>query len=108
MKQHRPTYSWVQLFFWSLAGSEISILKKCPTDYNRHASIGFTIFMTTVFAAFAGSIAGYSVSKTSMTIAIIFGAIWGLLVFSIDRSMVVSIKKDPTSPKKSFWPFFNP
>lgn len=45
-------YSKLQYFFWLLSGAEISILKECPTDYNRQAGIGFTIFMTTLLAFF--------------------------------------------------------
>ena len=39
-------YSNLQYFFWLLSGAEINVLKECPTDYNRQAGIGFTIFMT--------------------------------------------------------------
>lgn len=108
-------YSKIQYFFWLLSGSEISILKECPTEYNRHAGIGFTIFMTCLFGTFSGGYAGYYFSKAPSTDgidrfdsnailpAIIFGIIWGMLIFSIDRSMVISLKKDPTKRQQSFW-----
>jgi hypothetical protein len=112
MKQNDKKYSPVQYFFWLISGSEISILKECPADYNRHAGIGFTIFMTSLFGAFAGGYAGYFFAKdarvegfdsNALLPAVIFGIIWGLLVFSIDRSMVISLKKDPNSKKQKFW-----
>ena len=98
-------YSKTQYFFWLLSGAEISILKDCPTDYNRQAGIGFTIFMTTLLAFFSGSYAGYYFGESYVS-AILFGIIWASLIFSIDRSMVVTLKKDPTKEKQNFWPPF--
>lgn len=100
-------YSKIQYFFWLLSGAEISILKDCPTDYNRQAGIGFTIFMTTLLAFFSGSYAGYYFGESYLS-AVIFGIIWASLIFSIDRSMVVTLKKDPTKEKQNFWaPFLS-
>lgn len=98
-------YSKIQYFFWLLSGAEISILKDCPTDYNRQAGIGFTIFMTTLLAFFSGSYAGYYFGESYVS-AIIFGTIWASLIFSIDRSMVVTLKKDPTKLNQNYWPAF--
>jgi hypothetical protein len=98
-------YSRIQYFFWLLSGAEISILKECPTDYNRQAGIGFTIFMTSLLAFFSGSYAGYYFGE-SYTSAIIFGTIWASLILSIDRSMVVTLKKDPTKVNQNYWPAF--
>ncbi|OOQ58792.1 hypothetical protein BC343_09085 [Mucilaginibacter pedocola] len=85
---------------WS--GAEIGILKDCPTDYNRQASIGFTIFMTTMLAFCSGSYAGWYFGQTYAT-AFIFGGVWAALIFSIDRSMVITLKKDPDAIKQKFW-----
>lgn len=100
------TYSSLQYFFWLLSGAEISILKECPTDYNRQASIGFTIFMTTLLAFFSGSYAGYYFSE-SLLAAVIFGTIWALLIFSIDRSMVVTMKKKPDEEQSFLYPLLS-
>lgn len=99
-KEHK--FTQIQYFFWLFSGAEINILKYCPTDYNRQAGIGFTIFMTTLFAMFAGGYAGWYFSK-SILVAIVFAIIWGMLIFSIDRTLVVTLKKDPDSPKQNFW-----
>ncbi len=89
----KPKYSWVQYFLWLVAGSEISILKECPSDYNKHAAIGAAILMTTFLAFCSGTYAGYYFSD-SIIGAVVFGFIWSLLIFTIDRGMVVTIKKD--------------
>ncbi len=99
---NEPKYSKIQYYFWLLSGCEINILKDCPTDYNRQAGIGFTIFMTTVLAFFSGSYAGWYFGESYVT-AIIFGLLWSTLIFSIDRSMVVTLKKDPTLKEQKFW-----
>lgn len=96
-------YTYIQYFFWLFSGVEISLLKKCPGDYNRQAGIGFTIFMTCLFAALAGGFAAYRFSEGNWPATIVFGIVWGLLIFSIDRSMVVTLKKDPTKAKQNFW-----
>ena len=102
-KRHKDhSYTRVQYFFWLFSGAEINMLKDCPTDYNRQAGIGFTIFMTTVFAMLAGGYAGWYFSK-SPVVAIVFAIIWGLLIFSIDRTLVITLKKDPDNPKQNFW-----
>jgi hypothetical protein len=101
----KSKYSKIQYFFWLLSGAEISILKNCPTDYNRQAGIGATIFMTTLLAFFSGSYAGYYFGESYLS-AVIFGTIWAALIFSIDRSMVVTLKKDPTKVKQNFWAAF--
>lgn len=97
----KTSYTKTQYFFWLFSGAEINILKECPTDYNRQAGIGFTIFMTTLFAMFAGGYAGWYFSK-SVIISLVFAVIWGLLIFSIDRTLVVTLKKDPNKEKQNF------
>ncbi len=89
MKQH----STLQHIFWLIAGSEIHTLVECKNDYNRHASIGFVLFMTTVFASIAGFSAGYFFSNGNITASIGFALLWAFLIYAIDRSMVVSLKK---------------
>lgn len=102
LKTKEYKYTQIQYFFWLFSGAEINILKDCPTDYNRQAGIGFTIFMTTLFAMFAGGYAGWYFSK-SIPVAVVFAIIWGMLIFSIDRTLVVTLKKDPDNPKQNFW-----
>ena len=93
----------IKYFFWLLAGSDISVLEKTPTDQNRHANIGLAIFTKTIVAFITGSLAGAQFSLNSSNIwlqAIIFGGIWSLIVFTIDRNMVLTLKKDPKAKKQ--------
>lgn len=86
-------YSLMQAFFWLVAGSEIHILKDCKNDFNRHASIGFILFMTTIFASLSGFSAGYFFSNGNISISVFFALLWSMLIYGIDRSMIVSLKK---------------
>lgn len=79
-------------FFLFCAGADKSILKRTPTDINKYTSIGATVFFTGVFASIAGGFALFSVFK-SVTVSILFGAVWGLMIFNLDRYIVMSIKK---------------
>lgn len=108
MKQEENKYSKVQYFLWLVAGSEISVLKKCPNDYNRHANIGLMIIITSMFAGITAFVAGTTFEKENTTGVVIFALVWAFLIFSLDRSMVNSIKKDPTQAEKSIWGYFAP
>ena len=108
MKQEENKYSRIQYFLWLVAGSEISVLKKCPNDYNRHANIGLMIIITSLFAGMTAFIAGSTFEKENTTGVVIFAFVWAFLIFSLDRSMVNSIKKDPTKVEKSIWGYFLP
>lgn len=83
-----------QIFFWKVAGSEISILERCPTDWNKHVGIGMAIFMTTLLAFFSGAYAAYFFTE-SLLASSTFGLLWAALIYSIDRSLVVTLKKTP-------------
>jgi hypothetical protein len=103
-KQNRKP-SGFQLFFWRIAGSEITILEKCPTDWNKHVGIGMAIFMTTVLAFFSGSYAAYFFTE-SLIASSAFGFLWAALIYSIDRSLVVTLKKTPDKkPQEYVIPF---
>ena len=96
--------SKIKKFFWLISGSEISILEKCPTDHNRHMNVGLAIFATTLIAFLAGSLAGFKFSTQNIFSALMFGAIWCLLVFTIDRNMVGQFQNNTVqSYEKVIW-----
>src|SRR5688572_7132455 len=106
-KSKRP-YSRLQYCLWLIAGSEISALKKCPNEYNRHANIGLMILITSLFAGITSFVAGKTFAKESTWGVLGFSFVWAFLIFSLDRSMVNSIKKDPSNNGKSIWSYFWP
>jgi hypothetical protein len=65
--------------------------------------------MTFFFAAFCGAFAGHDFGSSGL-ITILFGLIWGLLVYSIDQMMMQTIDKvyiDTISAKSKFWRYFS-
>src|SRR5476651_1275508 len=87
-------------FFWFCSGAHIGTLKKYPTEHNKHVGIGATIFFTALFATLSGGYAMYFVfsgSPAAIVFAILFGLIWGLAIFNMDRYIVSSISKSGTT-----------
>ncbi|MGB5274078.1 MAG: DUF4407 domain-containing protein, partial [Flavobacteriaceae bacterium] len=83
----------LQNFFILCSGSDASLLKSCSEgERNKYAGIGATVFFTAVMAFIAASYALYTVFDNVYT-AVLFGLIWGLLIFNLDRFIVSTIKK---------------
>jgi len=81
-----------QNFFIVCSGANESVLKRTPTELNRYVGIGATIFFTGVFAAIAAAYAIYTVFENYF-VAVIFGLLWGAMIFNLDRYIVSTIKK---------------
>lgn len=81
----------VQNFFLFCSGVEHSILDNCPSDKNKYMGIGATVFFTGVLAFFSSGYALYTVFE-SWWAALAFGLIWGLMIFNLDRYIVMSMK----------------
>lgn len=78
-------------FFLFCSGTDASILEQCPTDENKYAGIGATIFFTGVLAFFSSGYALYTVFDSWLA-AVAFGLVWGLMIFNLDRYIVMSMK----------------
>lgn len=88
-------------FLWWVAGADSERLQQCPSDQKRFGAIGMVI-LTTAFVAFlAGTAAAmFFTQKDGATSgqlgwSIAFGVLWAIIIFMIDRSLVVTMKKDP-------------
>lgn len=82
----------IQKFLVICSGSSTELLKKTPTDVNKHAGIGGVILFTGVLAALSSGYALYTIFD-SLYAAIGFGLLWGLMIFNLDRYIVTSMKK---------------
>ena len=78
-------------FFIFCSGVTPSLLKRTPSDYNKYAGIGATIFFTGCLAAIAAGFALYTIFQ-SYWIAIPFALVWGMMIFNLDRFIVSSMK----------------
>ncbi|WP_339812848.1 DUF4407 domain-containing protein [uncultured Imperialibacter sp.] len=79
-------------FFWFCSGASHSLLKRCPTEAARFVSVGGAVFFTGLLAAVSGGFALYSVFN-NYWVATLFGLLWGLMIFNLDRFLVSSLKK---------------
>jgi hypothetical protein len=107
----RPTSSWVTKFLWWCAGADQYFLLKSPKqDRVKYAGIGGIVLATGFLAGAAGYVAfdtmfgpkvlaGEHVEKLSnleenfWIVNSIFGIIWGLIIFNLDRFIVSSTGK---------------
>jgi hypothetical protein len=80
-------------FFLFCSGADTDLLKRCPTETSKYVGMGATIFFTGVFAALAAGYALYTVFD-SVWIACLFGLLWGLMIFNLDRYIVSSMRKE--------------
>lgn len=80
-------------FFLLCSGADSNLLEKCPTETSKYAGMGATIFFTGIFAALAAGYALYTVFD-SIVAACVFGLIWGIMIFNLDRYIVSSMRKD--------------
>lgn len=88
----------VKEFFWMCSGADPDILQDCPkSEQIKYAGIGGTVFFTAVMAFVSSAYALYTVFD-NVYMAVLFGLVWGLLIFNLDRFIVSTIKK-----RDSFW-----
>lgn len=82
----------IQKFLVICSGSSTELLKKTPTDVNKHVGIGGVILFTGLLAALSSGYALYTIFDNYYA-AIGFGVFWGLMIFNLDRYIVTSMKK---------------
>lgn len=80
-------------FFLLASGADLKTLEQCPSDRNKYAGIGATIFFTGLFAAMAAAYALFTVFD-SYWVATLLGLVWGAMIFNLDRYIVSSMRKD--------------
>lgn len=83
----------ITMFLWRCSGADLELLKKCPTESSKYVGIGATIFFTGLFAALSGAYALYTIFD-SIFVALVFGIVWGLMIFNLDRYIVSSMRKE--------------
>lgn len=85
-------YQRLSSFFIFCSGAVDSILKRCPSDYNKYHGIGATIFFTGVFSAISAGYALFTVFNSYIT-ATVFAILWGMMIFNLDRYIVSGMRK---------------
>jgi hypothetical protein len=108
-----PKASKVMRFLWKCAGGDHYILERATySDQIKYMCLGGIVFATGAMAGLAGGYALYTIfapkdpntgdllnSFPHILISIIFGLIWGLMIFNIDRFIVTSTGKGDGTEK---------
>lgn len=82
----------IRQFFLICSGAHLPMLRRAPAELNKYAGIGGTVFFTGLLAALSGGYALWTVFREPWA-AILFGLVWGLMIFNLDRYIVASMKK---------------
>ncbi|MFV7236781.1 DUF4407 domain-containing protein [Flavobacterium sp. ZB4R12] len=80
-------------FFILCSGADKNLLEGCSEgEQTKYVGIGATVFFTAVMAFIASAYALFTVFD-SVYPALLFGFVWSLLIFNLDRFIVSTIKK---------------
>ncbi len=119
-----PTPSGIMKFLWNCAGGDRYLLERSTySDQIKYMCLGGIVFATGAMAGLAGGYAFYTIfspktanvlNKTKFVVenseniptdiptvlmSIVFGCIWGLIIFNIDRFIVTSTGKGDGTEK---------
>lgn len=80
-------------FFILCSGADKPLLEGCSEgEQTKYAGIGATVFFTAVMAFIASAYALFTVFDNVIP-ALLFGFVWALLIFNLDRFIVSTIRK---------------
>jgi hypothetical protein len=107
-----PKASKVMRFLWKCAGGDHYILERATySDQIKYMCLGGIVFATGAMAGLAGGYAFYTIFSPkgsavedivdfpTVLLSSIFGIIWGLMIFNIDRFIVTSTGKGDGTEK---------
>jgi len=98
-------FSQMQRFFWMCSGTPVHFIEKYSTEHSKYLGIGATIVFTALFAGLSGGYALYFVfagNSYAPLWSVLFGLLWGLAIFNLDRYIVSSISKT-SKGLRQFW-----
>jgi len=107
-----PKAGKIMRFFWKISGGDAQLLEKATySDQVKYMTLGGIVLATGVMAALAGGYAFYTIFSPkglaledqvhypTSILSIIFGILWGLMIFNIDRFIVTSTGKGDGTEK---------
>jgi len=85
-------------FLCFCSGANLELLdKECPSEISKYASMGATVLFTGIFATISGGYALHRVfvlEENAIWYSVAFGILWGLMIFNLDRYIVMSMRKE--------------
>ncbi len=86
-------------FLWWCAGAHQDLLKQFPSEHSKYSGLGGVILATFILASISAGYAVYSVfGHWGWTV--LFGLIWGVIIFNFDRFLVSTMRKYGVSKRK--------
>lgn len=79
-----------------LAGAEPDVLTKAPTDRVKYAAIGGVLLTTAGVAGVSAAFALSTAVQVPAYLAVVVGALWGVVIFNLDRLLIVTIRRQKT------------
>src|SRR6478752_7608310 len=89
-------------FLWWCAGAHQDLLKQFPSEHSKYSGLGGVILATFVLASISAGYAVYSVFG-NWGWTVLFGLIWGIIIFNFDRFLVSTMRKYGVSKRKQVW-----
>ncbi|WP_169981310.1 DUF4407 domain-containing protein [Microbispora sp. H10836] len=91
-------------FLIALSGARPEVLERCPTEYGKFEGIGGAVLTTAVLAVVSMTFALNSALGVNVVLAVIAALVWGLMILSLDRWLVTTMRAD--APRR--WPLAVP
>lgn len=96
-KESLPTR--VKHFLWWCAGADVAALKECPTDHAKYTAVGMMMLVVPCVATVSFNFFVRQSFGAQTLAAAIGGAVWGALIFVLDRLILTFHRKG----KREFW-----
>lgn len=90
--------NYLSSFFLFCSGVYPALLKRSPSEVQKYIGVGATVFFTGILAFVSSSYAIYTVFDSYIA-SILFGLIWGVMIFNLDRYLVSSMRKSDSRMK---------
>lgn len=119
-KKHRSEIGWLTKFLWRSCGADEQILEHCPySDHVKYACLGGIVLATGIMAGISAAFAFFIAfgpksehgeaiwSPEWIAATLIFGTLWGIMIFNLDRYIVSSTGKGDEKETISKQEFIN-
>ena len=87
-------------WFAAIAGGRRDLLANAPGDRMRYAAMGGVILTTATVAAVSGALAVNMALNLSPVWSVLVGLLWGLVIFNLDRLLVVQMVRPRSGIKQ--------
>ncbi len=89
-------------FLWWCAGAHQELLRQFESEQTKYSALGGVLLATFVLASLAAGYAVYTVFD-NVLYGLLFGVIWGLIIFNFDRFLVSTMRKYGVSKRRQVW-----